>query len=58
MADLAYRSRGFQEKLAKFCETAVVPQTIIDAVAKILGDVRQKGDTGISFTLKRIDGVS
>jgi len=58
MADLAYRSRGFQEKLAKFCETAVVPQSIIDVVAKILEEVRQKGDAGILSTLKRIDCVS
>ena len=58
MADLAYRSRGFQEKLAKFCETAVVPQTIVDTVAKILADVRAQGDAGIAATLKRIDGVT
>ncbi len=58
MADLAYRSRGFQEKLAGFCETAVVPQSIVDAVARILADVRVKGDRGISSTLKRIDGIS
>ncbi len=58
MADLAYRSRGFQEKLAKFCETAVVPQSIVDSVAKILADVRRQGDAGIASTLKRIDGVS
>lgn len=57
MADLAYRSRGFQERLASFCETAVVPHTIVDAVSKILGDVRARGDKAISSTLRRIDGI-
>ncbi len=58
MADLAYSSRGFQEKLEAFCETAVVPQSIVDSVAKILSDIRRKGDRGIVSTLKRIDGIS
>jgi len=58
MADLAYRSRSFQAKLQKFCETAVVPQSIVDSVAKILADTRSRGDAGIASTLKRIDGVS
>lgn len=58
MADLSYRSRSFKEKLAKFCETAVVPQTIVDAVSTILTDVRTHGDEGISKTLKRIDGIA
>ncbi len=57
MAELAYRSRGFKEKLAKFCETAVVPQTIVDTVSGILADVRDHGDHGISRTLKRVDGL-
>lgn len=57
MADLAYRSRGFQEKLATFCETAVVPQSVVEAVSKILLDVRTKGDRGIASTLRRIDGI-
>ncbi len=57
MADLAYRSRGFQQRLAKFCETAVVPQSIVDAVSKILADVRSKGDAAIASTIRRIDGI-
>ncbi|MCH6258367.1 histidinol dehydrogenase [Puniceicoccaceae bacterium K14] len=58
MADLSYRSRSFKEKLATFCETAVVPQSIVDAVSTILADIRSQGDQGISHTLKRIDGIS
>ena len=56
MADLAYRARGFQQRLATFCETAVVPQYIIDTVSKILADIRGKGDKGIAATMRRIDG--
>ncbi len=58
MADLAFSARGFRERLARFCETAVVPQAIVDAVSKILADIRTKGDRGISTTLRRIDGVA
>ncbi len=57
MADLAYRSRGFQERLATFCETAAVPQHIVDTVSKILADIRGKGDKGIAATMRRIDGL-
>lgn len=57
MADLAYRSRGFQQRLATFCETAAVPQHIVDTVSKILADIRGKGDKGIAATMRRIDGL-
>ena len=57
MADLAYRSRGFQQRLATFCETATVPQHIVDTVSKILADIRGKGDKGITATMRRIDGL-
>jgi len=57
MADLAYRSRGFQQRLAKFCETTVVPQSIVDTVSNILADIRAKGDKGIAATMRRIDGL-
>ncbi len=57
MADLAYRSRGFREKLATFCETAVVPQSIVDAVSQILDDIKENGNKGMADTLSRIDGV-
>ena len=57
MADLAYRSRGFQQRLATFCETATVPQHIVDTVSKILADIRGKGDKGITATIRRIDGL-
>ena len=57
MADLAYRSRGFQQRLATFCETATVPQHIVDTVSKILADIRGKGDKGIAATMRRIDGL-
>ena len=57
MADLAYRSRGFQQSLATFCETAAVPQHIVDTVSKILADIRGKGDKGIAATMRRIDGL-
>lgn len=57
MADLAYRSRGFQQRLATFCETAVVPQYIVDTVSKILADIWGKGDKGIAATMRRIDGL-
>ena len=57
MAHLVYRSKSFWSKLGQFCETAQVSQTIIDSVAKVLADVRSKGDKAISDTLKRLDGV-
>ena len=57
MAKMAYRSAGFWKKLGKFCETAQVPQTIVDSVAKILADVRSEGDEGIRQTLARIDRI-
>jgi histidinol dehydrogenase len=57
MADLAYRSRGFQQRLATFCETAAVPQHIVDTASKILADIRVKGDKGIAATMRRIDGL-
>ena len=57
MADLAYRSRGFQQRLATFCETATVPQHTVDTVSKILADIRGKGDKGIAATMRRIDGL-
>lgn len=57
MADLAYSSRTFWEKLRAFCETARVPQSVTDSVADILGDVHREGDVAVARHLKRIDGV-
>ena len=58
MADLAFRSRTFWEKLGAFCETAQVPQSITDSVASILAEVKAKGDLGVAHSLERIDGVT
>ncbi len=57
MLSLAYRSKSFWQKLGAFCESANVSQAVIDSVAKVLADVRSKGDRAISDTLKRLDGV-
>ena len=58
MADLAYSSRGFWDKLIAFCETAQVPASITDTVTEILSEVRSKGDAAVSHHLERIDGVA
>lgn len=57
MPDLAYKSRAFWEKLKAFCQTAQAPQSIVDAVAAVLSDARERGDAAISDALRRIDGV-
>lgn len=57
MPDLAYSSRTFWGKLNDFCKTAEVPQSIVDTVAGILGEVKSHGDSGVSKALERIDGV-
>lgn len=58
MPDLAFSSRTFWEKLSDFCKTAEVPQSIVDTVAGILGEVKAHGDAGVTAALHRIDGVS
>lgn len=57
MPDLAYSSPAFQSKLAAFCRSAEVPQSIVDTVSETLGQVRRDGDAGIAEALKRIDRV-
>ncbi|MBK1877875.1 histidinol dehydrogenase [Pelagicoccus mobilis] len=58
MADLAYSSRTFWDKLSAFCKSAEVPQSIVDAASSVLGEVREHGDAGVAKALKRIDKVS
>lgn len=57
MPDLAFKSRTFWDKLAAFCKSAEVPQSIVDTVAEILKDVRDHGDHGVAQSLHRIDKV-
>ena len=58
MADLAFSSGRFWEKLGSFCQTSQVPQSITDSVAGILAEVRATGDAGVAACLHRIDGVA
>ena len=57
MVEIAYSSRRFQDTLERFCKAANPSSAIVDAVSKILADVRSKGDRGVSATLRRIDGI-
>ncbi len=58
MADLAYSSRSFWDRLAVFCSAAEAPQAMVDTVSAVLKEVREGGPAGIARALKRIDGVS
>lgn len=57
MADLAYSSRTFWEKLSAFCKSAEIPRSIVETVSTVLVEVREQGDLGIVEALDRIDGV-
>lgn len=58
MADLAYSSRTFWDKLSAFCKSAEVPQSIVETASSVLGEVRDHGDAGVAKALKRIDKVT
>ena len=51
-------SKTFDRTLAEFCQGATVPQSIVDSVAAILGEVRTRGDAAVSDFALKFDGAS
>lgn len=57
MRTLHHASKTFAQDLAAFCQSAVVPQTIVDSVSAILADVRERGDEAIAYYAAKFDGA-
>jgi histidinol dehydrogenase len=54
---LRFTSPTFSSDLAAFCQDAVVPREISDAVAAILADVRARGDDAVAHYAAKFDGA-
>lgn len=50
-------SKNFHEELAAFCRTAGAAREMIDSVASILAEVKEKGDAAISYYAAKYDGA-
>jgi histidinol dehydrogenase len=57
MRIISATSKNFQDELAAFCRTASAPKEMIDSVAAILNEVREKGDSAISYYAAKFDGA-
>ncbi len=57
MRILSVSSKSFQEDLAAFCRTASASKEMIDSVAAILADVRERGDAAITYYAAKFDGA-
>ncbi len=57
MRTLSFASDSFNADLAAFCRGAVVPKEIADAVAAILADVHERGDTAVAQYAEKFDGA-
>lgn len=57
MRILSASAKNFQDDLAAFCRTASAPKEMIDSVASILAEVREKGDSAISYFAAKFDGA-
>ncbi len=53
-----FASKSARRDLAAFCAGAVVPPEIVDSVAAILADVRERGDAAVADYAHRFDGAS
>jgi histidinol dehydrogenase len=54
---LSASSKTFQDDLVAFCRTASAPKEMIDSVAAIIADVRERGDSAISYYAAKFDGA-
>ncbi len=54
---LSASSKTFQDDLAAFCRTASAPKEMIDSVAAIIADVRERGDSAITYYAAKFDGA-
>lgn len=57
MRIISASSKTFQDELAAFCRTASAPKEMIDSVASIIAEVREKGDSAISYFAAKFDGA-
>jgi histidinol dehydrogenase len=57
MRTLQFSSKTFARDLAAFCQSAVAPREIVDSVAAILADVRERGDEAIGYYAAKFDGA-
>ena len=57
MRILSAASKTFQDDLAAFCRTASAPKEMIDSVAAIIADVRERGDAAITYYAAKFDGA-
>ncbi len=53
-----FASKSARRDLAAFCQGSVVPPEIVDRVAAILADVRERGDAAIVDYAHRFDGAT
>lgn len=54
---LSFSSQSFDRDLASFCRGSGPPREILDSVAAILADVRQRGDEAASHYAAKFDGA-
>lgn len=57
MRTLHHASKNFSAELAAFCRGAVVSPQIVDSVAAILADVRERGDEAVVYYAAKFDGA-
>lgn len=50
-------AKGFNEELDAFCKTSAAPREMVDAVASILNEVREKGDAAIAYYAAKFEGA-
>ncbi|WP_221029671.1 histidinol dehydrogenase [Actomonas aquatica] len=58
MRQINFASKSARTELAAFCAGAIVPTAIVDSVAAILADVRERGDAAVADYAHRFDGAS
>ena len=57
MRILSDSSKTFADELAAFCRGATAPKEMVDSVAGILAEVREKGDSAIVYYAAKFDGA-
>ncbi len=57
MRTLSHASKTFADELAAFCRGAMAPKEIVDSVAAILADVRNRGDEAVGYYAAKFDGA-
>jgi histidinol dehydrogenase len=54
---LKFASRRFDSELTAFCRTSSAPREVTESVARILADVRSRGDAAVARFALRFDGA-